>query len=49
MSLKGLYVYIKDNLEKEIEKSVNKAKEDIKNILNYLDEEIKNLRQYLKT
>lgn len=49
MSIKSLSVSIKEVVDKEIEKTMNNVKEEIKDLVAVIDRKIEELRQYLKT
>jgi len=49
MSMKDLNVLIKELINKEIEKTMNNVKEEIKGLVITIDRKIEELRQYLKT
>jgi hypothetical protein len=49
MSMKDLNVLIKELIDKEIEKTMNNVKEEIKGLVTTIDRKIEELRQYLKT
>jgi hypothetical protein len=47
--MKDLNVLIKELINKEIEKTMNNVKEEIKGLVITIDRKIDELRQYLKT
>jgi len=49
MSVKDLNVLIKEYIDKEIEKTLNDIKVEIKELVSIIDRKIEELRQYLKT
>jgi len=49
MSVKDLNVMIKEYVDKEIEKTLNDIKVEIKELIDVIDRKIEELRQYLKT
>jgi hypothetical protein len=49
MYMKDLNVLIKELIDKEIEKTINNVKEEIKGLVTTIDRKIEELRQYLKT
>ncbi|MEM0369641.1 MAG: hypothetical protein QXK71_02935 [Pyrobaculum sp.] len=49
MSIKSLSVSIKEVVDKEIEKTMNIVKEEVRNVVGLIDQKIEELRQYLKT
>jgi len=49
MSVKDLNVMIKEYIDKEIEKTLNDIKVEIKELIDTIDRKIEELRQYLKT
>lgn len=49
MSARDLNTLVKELVEKEMERILSYAKEDIKNTISLIDRKIEELRQYLKT
>ncbi|MFN7105702.1 MAG: hypothetical protein ACK4M3_03870 [Pyrobaculum sp.] len=48
MSIRDLNTFIKELIEKEIEKAMADIKEEVKNATAIVDRKIEELRQYLK-
>ncbi|AAL63007.1 hypothetical protein [Pyrobaculum aerophilum] len=49
MSAKDLNVFIKELIDKEIEKVMDSVKGEVREIISVIDRKIEELRQYLKT
>jgi len=49
MSVKDLNIMVKEYVDKEIEKTLNNIKEEIKELIDIIDRKIEELYQYLKT
>jgi len=49
MSVKDLNIMVKEYVDKEIEKTLNNIKGEIKELIDIIDRKIEELYQYLKT